>query len=242
MKNNILITVFLFAITIVFSQEKSNTSVPIDSIKTSKDSSIATANHSKWFIEIGTGISNGSRPYTNGYYTNVNNQLFNSFILNSYLIGARYNFSEIVGLKMDVAFGRFINSKETKSKSFELAQYRTSLQAVFNLNSFVQPVNAVSRFNVLFHGGIHIAIMYPISSDNNKKLSKDDKYGGIVFGITPILRISKKTSIFVDVSSFNNYGQNLTWNGKHSSVSNNAEGHMYSGTFGLSFALDNTKK
>jgi hypothetical protein len=105
----------------------------------------------------------------------------------------------------------------------------------------VKPKNDVSRFNLLFHAGIHLAMLRPIASDYNKKVSNGDNYGGIVFGITPTVRISKKTSIFLDFSSYNNFGQNLTWNGKHSEVSNNSEGHMYSGTFGLSFALDKNK-
>ena len=243
MKGNKLIILFIFVFGTVFSQEKTNTSIVTDSSKTTKDSTITKVTHNKWSIEIGTGISNGTRPYSDGYFTSINNQLFNGFILNCYTVGASYNFSDIVGIKMDIAFDRFINSEETKSKPFEVAQYRTSIQAVFNLNSFIKPVNDVSRFNLLFHGGINLAILKPIAADYNKKVSNGDNYGGIVIGITPIVRISKKTSIFLDFSSFTNYGQNLTWNGKHSAVSNNSEGHMYSGTLGLSFALDkNTQK
>ena len=44
---------------------------------------------------------------------------------------------------MDFAFDRFINSKESKSKPFEVAQYRTSIQGVFNLNSLVKPKNEI---------------------------------------------------------------------------------------------------
>lgn len=244
MKSNKLIIVFIFAISTVFSQEKIDTTISAtDSNTITKDSTISKANRNIWSIEIGAGISNGTRPYTDGYFTSVNNQLFNHFTLNCFTIGASYNFSEIVGLKMDIAFDRFINSKENKSKPFEVAQYRTTIQAVFDLNSFVKPINNVSRFNLLFHGGIHLAILKPIVADYSTILSNNDNYGGIVFGITPTIRIFKKTTIYLDFSSFSNYGQNLTWNGKHSKVSNNTQGHMYSGTIGLSFALDkNTKK
>ena len=66
---------------------------------------------------------------------------------------------------------------------------------------------------------------------------------GINFGITPTVRISKKTSVFVDFSSFSNYGQNLTWNGKHNvNESNNSVGNIIAATFGLSFALDKKQK
>ena len=242
MKSKKLIILFIFVFNSVFSQEKTNSSNPTDSNTISKDSTITKVNHNKWSIEVGAGISNGTRHYTDGYYTSVNNQLFNHFTINSFTVGGRYDFSEIVGLKMDIAFDRFINSADTKSKPFEVAQYRASIQSVFNLNSLIKPIHDVSRFNLLFHAGIHLAIMKPIAADYNKVVSNGDHYGGIVFGITPTVRISKKTNIFLDFSSFNNYGQNLTWNGKHSKVSDNSEGHMYSGTFGLSFALgENTK-
>ncbi len=242
MKNNKLIILLLFVFTSVFSQENLNTSVPTDSIKTTTDSLIAKVNRNKWSIELGTGVSNGTMPFTEGYYTSMNNQLFKGFIFNCYTVGASYKFSEIVGLKMDLAFDRFSEVAETKSKPFEIAQYRTSIQAVFNLNSFGKPVNNVSRSNVLFHAGLNLAIMCPIAANDETVVYKYDGYGGTVFGITPILKVSKKTSIFLDVSSYNNYLQAFTWNGQKNPVGNSKQGHMYSVTFGLSFALDADKK
>jgi OOP family OmpA-OmpF porin len=238
MKTNKLFILFIFACNIVFSQEKLSTQTAIDSTAIVKDSTISKVTLAKWSLDIGTGISNGSRPYTEGYYSSLNNQLFNGFTLNSFMVGAKYNFSEMVGLKMDLAFDRFNNREETKSKPFEVAQYRTSIQAVFNLNSFIKPINYVSRFNLLFRAGLQFAILKPIAADYNKNVSNGDNYAGIVVGLSPVVRISKKTFIFIDFSSFSNYGQNLTWNGKHSVKSTNTTGHMYSATLGLSFALD----
>ncbi|WP_310379987.1 hypothetical protein [Flavobacterium sp.] len=238
MKGFRLIIFFLFVSNAVFSQKKTDNFLTLDTDSIKIDSTNSKAIFNKFSLEIGTGISNGTRPYTDQFYTSVNNQLFNGFIFNSFMVGAKYNFSEIVGFKMDLAFDRFINSEQTKSKPFEVAQYRTSIQAVFNLNSFVKPINYVSRFNLFFRGGIQLAILKPIAADYNIKVSNGDSYAGIVFGITPTIRISKKTSVFLDLSSYSNYGQNITWNGKHSATSNNSEGHMYSGTIGLSFALD----
>lgn len=238
MKSNKLIILFLIVVNTVFSQEKIESSVAIEPIIVSKDSAIIKPNYTKWLIEVGTGISNGSRHFTQGYFTSGNNQLFNDFIFNSYSLGARYNFSTIIGIKMDLAFDRFINKTGSKSKPFEVAQYRTSIQGVYNLNSLVKPKNELSKFNLLFHAGIHLAMLQPISADYNKIVSRGDNYGGFVFGFTPTVRISKKIYLFLDFSSFNNYGQNLTWNGKYSNLSNNTEGHMYSGTIGFSFSLD----
>jgi len=242
MKNNKLIILLLFVFTSVFSQEKLNTAIPTDSIKTTTDSLIAKVNRNKWSIEVGTGVSNGTMPYTEGYHNSMDNQLFKGFIFNCYTVGASYQFSEIVGLKMDMGFNRFSNDPETKSKPFELAQYRTSIQAVLNLNSLIKPVNNVSRSNVLFHAGLNLAIMYPIAANDETVVYKNDVYGGIVLGIMPMLKVSKKTSIFLDISTYNNYLQTLAWDGQKNSVGNSKQGHMYSVTFGLSFALDANKK
>jgi hypothetical protein len=96
-----------------------------------------------------------------------------------------------------------------------------------------------SKFNLLVHGGIQIARLVPIPADyNTKKLSSGDNLAGVVFGITPTYEILQKVRLFVDISSYNNYGQNLTWNGLFSKVSNNAQGHMYAVVFGLSVGLD----
>lgn len=225
MKSNKFIILFLLAGNILFSQEK------IDTTNTKSQSN-------KWSIEIETGISNGTRPYTKGYFSNENNKLFNSFRLNTFGVGARYNFNKSTGLKMDFAFDKFANSVHSRSKPFEVAQYRTTIQGVFNLNSLLKSKKENAKFNLLFHAGVHLAMLKPIKTDYSPVVSKGDNYGGIVLGISPMLQISKKTSLYFNFSSFSNYGQNLTWNGKHAEVSNKSNGHMVLGTFGLSFALD----
>ncbi len=239
MQSNKLIILFLFIFNIAFSQENNESSIVADSNNSSKDSTRTKLNYEKWIIDVGTGFSNGTRPYTDGYYTSVNNQLFNGFVLNCFTVGARHNLSKIIGVKMDLAFDRFINSSDNRSKQFEVAQYRTSFQGLFNLNSLVETKNDNPRLNFIFHAGIHFAILQPIEADYNKNVSSGDNYAGFNFGITPTIRISKKTSVFVDFTSFNNYGQNLTWNGKQNvNESNNSVGNMYAATFGLSFTLD----
>lgn len=238
MKSYKFFVLLIFVFSTAYSQQKLESSAATDSTVVKTDSTISKQQLSKWTIEIGTGISNGTRPYTKGYFTSINNQVFEGFIVNTYLLGGTYKFSDIVGLKMDISFDRFINSKETKSLPFETIQYRTTIQAIFNYNSFVKSTKVNPRCNILLHGGLNLARLIPVKADYNTIISSGDNYGGIVFGITPTVRILQKTTIFVDFSSFKNYGQNLNWNGKHSEASNNTEGHMYSGTFGLSFALD----
>lgn len=230
MKINKLVFLFLLVLNGVFAQEKP------------KDSLIKKTNQNKWALEIGTGMSVGTRPYTDGYFSSVNNQLFDQFRLNSFNLGVRYNYTYNIGLKMDLAFDRFTNNKNNRSLPFEVAQFRTSIQAFYNLNTLIKKQNNATRFNLLLHSGASISSLKPIKNDYNTRVSNGDYYGSFVIGITPMLQITKKTALYLDLSSFSNYGQNLTWNGKNSKTSENSNGKMLCWNFGLSFALGNNKE
>lgn len=231
MKKYKLVILCIFAFEIVFSQGKLSNSKATDPL-------VASPKFNEWSIEIGSGISNGIRPYTDGYFTNHNNQVFNNFSINSFTIGAKYNISPIIAVKMDVNFDKFNNKQGSKSKAFEVYQYRTSVQGEFNLNSFLKDKNNISKFNLLFHGGLSIGVIKPVAVDKFNYLSNGDNYVAFVYGIKPTFKVGKITSVFLDFSSYNNYGQNLTWNGLHAKASDNTAGQMYSLVLGLSYSLD----
>ncbi|TRX37070.1 hypothetical protein [Flavobacterium restrictum] len=224
MKNNKLIILLLLVVSSVFSQEK------IDSTKTK----IPTP---KWALEIGTGNSQGTAPYTDGYFATKNDKVFGDVKLNSISIGARYNYSKLIGFKMDLAFDLYKNNKDSRSKPFEVAQYRTSLQGIINLNTLFKTKNEQPRFTVLLHGGLNVSHFQNVKTVARPKVGGADYFGGFVIGLTPMFRVTNKTSVYFDISSYTNYRQHLAWDGNHSEVSNNLNGHMVSMNLGVSFAI-----
>lgn len=237
MKSNKFIILFAFVCSIAFSQEKnSNSALSRLSVVLLKDSLSVNENNEKWSLEIGTGISVGTRPYTDGYGLHGNNKLLNGLNINCFTIGSTYNFSKFVSFKADFSFDQFTNGTGANSKPFETVQYRTAFQGQINMSRLANLNKDDSKFNLLVHGGIQIARLVPIPGGYNKTmiLSKGDNIAGVIIGITPTFRIVKNLKLFVDLGSINNYGQNLTWNGLGSKVSNNALGHMYYLTCGLS--------
>jgi OOP family OmpA-OmpF porin len=64
----------------------------------------------------------------------------------------------------------------------------------------------------------------------------------VVFGVMPMYRITKKSYIFIDLSSFTNYRQNHSWDGHVSEVNNNLSGQMINGTFGITYSLGKSTK
>lgn len=192
--------------------------------------------NTKWRLEIGFGSSSGIRPFNKGYYSSENEKVFGQFNINSYKVGATYNFSRNLGLRADLAFDRFKNAS-AKSLPFESVQYRTSFQLLINLTNYLYPQNENARFNLTFHGGINFGSLITIKTEKNQKIGSPDKIGGVVFGIMPMYRITKKSYIFIDLSSFTNYRQNHTWDGHASEVSNNLSGQMINGNFGITYSL-----
>lgn len=234
MKSNKFIILFVFVCSIAFSQEKKGTSALSAISAIVKDSSSIYTNNDRWSLEIGTGITTGTRPFTDGYALTDNNNLLNGFNVNSFTIGGTYNSANFISYKVDFSFDQFINGAGDSSKPFEVIQYRTAIQGQINLSKLaIKKDNP--KFNLLIHGGFQFARLVPIPADYNiKKLSKGDNLAGVVFGITPTFQILKKISLFIDLSSYNNYAQNLTWNGLFSKFENLTQGHMYSISCGLS--------
>lgn len=224
----------VFLTNFCFSQEKAAT----DTIKSVKNI-LKEKGHklNRFSFNVGTGVSIGTRPYTKDYFVSTNNKLFNDFKLNSFTIGGQYMLSKFLGVKSNITFDHFINNTKNKSKPFEMAQYRVSFLGTINLSALAKPNNLSTKFNLYLQTGILFGKLQPIAADYNPKTSNGEIYGAIVLGVSPSYRFSKRSSIFIDYTSLNTYGQNITWNGKHASGSDNVVGNMYAVIFGISYEL-----
>lgn len=221
---NIKLLLFLFvAFNYSFSQKKI-------------DSTIATSNNYRWKLDFGIGDSRGIRPFSDGFYSSNSRKKLGTINLNSVNIGATYTYSKFLGFKLDFGFDRFTN-KDNRSLPFEVAQFRTSLQGVVNLNNLFKYQKDESRFNLLFHAGISLSTIQKIRTDTDPVVGRRELNGGIVAGISPMYRISKKSYLFLDFSSFYNYRQHYTWDGEYSKPSNNLSGQMINGIIGITYSL-----
>lgn len=223
MENKKILILLLLLTSCIYSQEQ-------------RDTLSKNLTNTKWRLEVGFGSSSGIRPFNKGYYASENEKAFGQFNVNSYKVGATYNFSRNFGLRADLAFDRFKNAS-AKSLPFESVQYRTSFQALFNLTNYLNPKNEDARFNLTFHGGINLASLITVKTEKNQKIGSPDLIGGVVFGVMPMYRITKKSYIFIDISSITNYRQNKTWDGNYSEVNNNLSGQMINGIFGITYSF-----
>ena len=204
--------------------------------QTAIDSTISNLNNYRWQIEASIGDSKGLSPYKAGYYSSDATRNFGSVVMNSVDLGLVYNFSKLLDLKLNIGFDRF-NNKDSKSLPFETAQFRTMLQGVINVNNWVKFQPESSRFKLLLHGGLSVSSLQNVESNTNKRASTKDLNGGIVYGITPMYRIAKKSHLFLDLSSFTNFRQHRTWDGNYAAGNENLTGKMINVSIGLNVSF-----
>lgn len=220
----------------------------------------------KWTIELNAGSSKGLKPYTMGYFASDADSYFGTFALNSYGIGTRYMINPKFGLKLDLSSDLLENNKNTDSHIFKVQQYRIGLQGVINAARFFDIQKDLGRFGLLIHGGLQISQMTPkleydldrngnplptldksgkpiLDISGNTIPSRNPAYnhtednGGIIFGISPEFRITKKISIIADVSFANNLRQNFNWDGHWDTEVTNLTGSLVTTTFGITYSL-----
>jgi len=201
-----------------------------------KDSTLSNLNNYRWRFEMAIGESKGIVPFSDSFFSTNNQKKFGVIDINSYMVGVNYSFTKAVGFKSTLAFDRF-REKENKSKSFETAQFRFSLETVLDLNHYIKFNAEDSRFKLLFHSGIVLSTLQKITSNNSPVAGRRELNGGVVFGLTPMYRITKQGFVHLDLISIHNFRQHYTWDGTYSNPNNNLYGHMINASLGFSYSF-----
>jgi OOP family OmpA-OmpF porin len=145
------------------------------------------------------------------------------------------------GLKVDLSSDKFTNSKGNKSLDFHLQQYRLGIQGVVNVARLFNLQRELGRFTMLIHSGIQVARTTPkLEADKNDPTyyyNTTETNVGVMIGVSPEVRVSKKFSIIGDFSSIGNFSQHFTWDGRINDQKNNLSGKMINFSLGLTYSL-----
>ena len=207
--------------------------------------------NSNWIIEASVGNIKGVKPYSEKYFSSKANGFFGQWEPNSFSLGARYLMGEVFSVKASVGYDRFRNynnqSQTTNlpSRPFELRQFNVQIQGVANLAKLFNVHKQLNRFSFLVHGGIQVASMTSKTENYweagelvNQNYNVTEYNGGLVFGVTPQFRITKRLAFQLDVTTVHNYRQHFNWDGSYAADTENLSGSTVSLSGGLSFSLD----
>lgn len=228
MKKNTLLSLLLTSSLSVLAQEN----------KFKKDT--ASSEYNKWTIEASVGQAKGVRPYSAGYFSSDPGTFLGKPQANAYSLAARYMFSPIFGIKGGLHFEEIKNIKNNGSLPFKMQQIGVSFQGVVNANRLFKIQEPMGRLAILLHGGLKIDAMTsktPNIIENDHNYNQTEYNGGLLIGITPEFRISKKMSVILDVTIQNNYRQHFNWDGTYSEIENNLNGQLVTTSLGLTYSL-----
>jgi OOP family OmpA-OmpF porin len=193
-------------------------------------------NYNKWTIELTAGQLKGVTPFSEGYFSSESSSFFGQLDVNSFSLGARYMFSANFGMKLGLNIDKLKNLTD-QSFPFKIEQKGISLQGVINANRLLNIEKYLGRLAILVHGGFKVD-EFTTKTINSINYNKKEFNGGIVYGITPQFRITKKIALFADVTVQNNYRQHLNWDGGNSNYSiNNLNGQSITTSIGLTLSL-----
>ena len=192
--------------------------------------------YNRWSLEFNAGQSKPVTPFKDGYASSEPGTLF-YVNLNHFDFGVRYMFNNYWGIKADVAIDNLENGEY--SLPFESRQIRFGAQGVFNLGRVFRFENFTSRLGLLAHAGGQISQFTPLSGVNK---DQPEKNFGLLFGITPQLRISNRIVLNADFTIINNQSQHYNWDGSGIATKDNLSALMYNTSVGVMLYLGKQEK
>lgn len=220
-----------------------------------KSTTDTIAKRNNWIIEGSVGHIKGVKPYSEGYFSSKTNGYFGQLRPNSFSLGARYIMSDIFSVKANVGLDIISNFNNESlidgkpSLPFKMQQINMQFQGFANGAKLFNVQDRLKRWGFLFHGGIQIVAMtsktknipagtpgFPDGEEHNYNITEYN--GGLIFGVTPQYRISKRAAIQLDVTTVHNYRQHFNWDGMYSDNQENLTGSTVGINLGLSYSLD----
>ena len=185
-----------------------------------------------WSLEVNAGMNNALTPFGDGYSASSESKLFGSPSINHFDLGVRYMVTSKFGLKLDLANDKVTNASGSSSREFETQQYRVGLQGVINAGRLMGFDEFTKTIGLLIHAGVQVSTLTPKTGFNKDKTEKN---GGIMFGITPQVKLSNHLALTADFTVLSNVRQHYAWDGSTSAQSNNLNGQMYNTRLGLTY-------
>lgn len=203
-----------------------------------QENEVKTENEfNRWSLELNAGVNKAIKPFATGYSATNESKLF---ISNNHLdLGIRYMLTSKFGVKLDFASDKISNQSGSASLPFKTQQYRIGFQGVINAGRILNFEEFSNNIGLLTHAGFQASRLI-----SNKGISKgNSEYDyGLMFGITPQIKITNNFVFTLDFTLLSNVRQNLNWDGSNSAQSNNLSGQMYNTSLGFTYYLGKNEK
>ena len=226
MKKNVLSVLFtVLSVSSIIGQENK---------ESKKDTLNIAKGFNKWSIDINSGISKPTAPFTPHYAVSD----LNLFHVD---LGARYMFNNKFGVKVDLGYDQFKNDDSSLS-DFNGQYFRTDIQGVVNLGRLFNFEDWTQRLNLQAHMGAGYSFM------KNDAFDGTDNMANVLLGLTGQIKLSERVALNLDFTRVNNISQHYTFDGAQTVNSvqviedRGFNSVVYNATIGLSIYLGKNEK
>jgi len=146
------------------------------------------------FLDMGYGVSNAVEPFTSGYRSPTFDIVHANF-------GLRLLMNKLFGYRLYLGYDRI--TAASNSLPFKSTYYRGSAEAVVDVGEILRFKDFTTVFDLFLHGGVG----YSRLSGSGKSAGM----GHFINGLTVDLDLTKRLSIFYDLTRVNHVYQQVTF-------------------------------
>ena len=186
--------------------------------------------NNKWSLDLGGGLTNAVKPYTEGYFSNT----YDLFHASG---GVRYMFNNKYGFKVDFGYDRITNDDKGDngfSLPFQTDYYRASLQGIADIGRMLMFENFTNHLSLLFHAGGGFSML---RSDTISFDGEDERMVNLMFGFTPQVKLGKRAALFLDASFIWHIYQQKTFDMLSPVAKRGFDGFVANASIGLNIYL-----
>ncbi|MEJ6505811.1 MAG: SPOR domain-containing protein [Crocinitomicaceae bacterium] len=185
--------------------------------------------NNKWSLDLGGGLTNAVKPYTENYFSNT----YDLFHASG---GVRYMFNNKYGIKLDAGYDRITNGEvgdNAISLPFQTDYFRVSMQGVANLGRLLMFENFSNHLSLLFHaGGGFSMLQNEVSFDG-----EDERMVNFMMGFTPQIKLGHRAALFLDASFIWHIYQQKTFDMQTPVAKRGFDGFLANATIGFNFYI-----
>jgi OOP family OmpA-OmpF porin len=186
--------------------------------------------YNRFSVDVEGGVTRPMDKFTKGYTP----ELASPFHVKG---GLRIMATPSFGIKVAYTYEYF--TQASGSLPFKTIAQIGSLEGVINIGRTCHFEDFSKHIGLFFHAGVGVGYLQGVQSDG---LKGSDRFGTVLFGISPQFRLSEKVSFLLDLSMYGNTRQDYTFDYKSKTNARGIDGYFANLSGGISISIGGNDK
>lgn len=191
----------------------------------------------KWSGELHINSTVPVNSFSDKYKADNHNSIFSNFDVTGFSVAGRYMFNPYIGFRTTVHSENL--KKSSATLPWHMQFYGAKFELVTNGSRLLNVDQYLGNFGFLVHTGLqfdYVKSKTPNTLSSFQNYNARERTIGLIYGITPQYKISKKLALQLDISGQFIFLQHFNWDGSYNTHSR-LHGLSYTTSIGLSYSF-----